>query len=134
MQIICKMTLPFYLQHIVMIWFSIPLLNDIEIKWIMLLQYCLLLAKLYSNIYVSCLLTLRYFLELDQKCQFELLKSKHIALRSLLTLKKEKNDFGDNYIEFLESYFFSPIQEDFVLSIDFCYYVICFITWLPWIP
>lgn len=77
----------------------------IEIKWITLLQYCLLLAKLYSNI--SCLLTLRFFLELDQKCQFELLKSKHIALRSLLTLKKKKNDFGDNYIEFLESFFFS---------------------------
>lgn len=117
-----------------MIWFSIPLLNDIEIKWIMLLQYCLLLAKLYSNIY-KLSADIEIFLELDQKCQFELLKSKHIALRSLLTLKKEKNDFGDyNYIEFLESYFFSPIQEDFVLSIDFCYYVICFITWLPWIP
>lgn len=126
------MTLPFYLQHIVMIWFSIPLLNDIEIKWIMLLQYCVLLAKLYSNIY-KLSADIEIFLELDQKCQFELLKSKHIALRSLLTLKKEKNDFGDNYIEFLES-FFSPIQEDFVLSIDFCYYVICFITWLPWIP
>lgn len=29
----------------------LKILNDIEIKWIMLLQYCVLLAKLYSNIY-----------------------------------------------------------------------------------
>lgn len=69
---------------------------------------CSIVSFLLSFIqtYISCLLTLRYFLELDQKCQFELLKSKHIALRSLLTLKKEKNDFGDNYIEFFGVFFF----------------------------